>query len=363
MEEKLNDISFAAFPSLKDSRTLNASAMVSQETIPEHAKVPLNYPTVDELCDQRRLGICTMCGVRMAVESEWKDGVRLDEYWGYLMGKTIYDDVTYGIHFEGSSALTMLKLANRYGIPEKEFCKKYPLKTDGSYQDFINDFKTTYGGEIPGDIIGNARKHKISGYYFVPVNPDAIAREIVKGKVVVTRWDIGDNAYRKADGTPTRLAKYLLPLRLPTKISGGHIWDLNEFWKKGAEQGGVNSWSRSWCPDNSKQEAGCFWYVFDLLKPYFTEAWAIMGKLDKYMFTKEMKLGDANPDVVALQKVLEREGCLVMPLNVSYGFFGGLTKNAVIKYQEKYANEILKPAGLIHGTGIVGSFTLKHLNK
>ncbi len=43
--------------------------------------------------------------------------------------------------------------------------------------------------------------------------------------------------------------------------------------------------------------------------------------------------------------------------------FGFLTKRAAIKFQEKYAEEILTPIGLIKGTGKVGLMTLDKINK
>ena len=110
---------------------------------------------------------------------------------------------------------------------------------------------------------------------------------------------------------------------------------LNEFWNAGAEFGGPNSWSLKWCPDNTKQEPGYFWTEYLTQMPYFTEAWAIMSPTDKYNFTKDLTVGATGPDVVALQKILVRQGFLIIPAGVSYGFFGKLTQDALSKYQYK----------------------------
>jgi peptidoglycan hydrolase-like protein with peptidoglycan-binding domain len=44
-------------------------------------------------------------------------------------------------------------------------------------------------------------------------------------------------------------------------------------------------------------------------------------------------------------------------------YFGYFTKQAVIKFQEKYKEDILKPINKDKGTGIVGIMTIMKLNE
>jgi hypothetical protein len=78
-----------------------------------------------------------------------------------------------------------------------------------------------------------------------------------------------------------------------------------------------------------------------------------------YYFTKDMKFGDRGDEVKALQECLISLGFLKQGLNT--GYFGSITKNSVIKYQESQP-ELLKKAGITHGTGLVRSITRGFLN-
>jgi hypothetical protein len=129
------------------------------------------------------------------------------------------------------------------------------------------------------------------------------------------------------------------------------------------ELSGPNSWGKRWCPDNKKYGAGYYYLHLKTYKKYLTEVWAIMDEAPKFKFTQRMKLGSVGPEVVALQKFLESKGYLVMPTNVSYGYFGELTRQAVIKLQEDNAEEILTPVNRTKGTGFVYEKTIQWLNQ
>lgn len=79
-------------------------------------------------------------------------------------------------------------------------------------------------------------------------------------------------------------------------------------------------------------------------------------------FTKELKQSSQNSEVTALQECLARDS-EVYPDGTVSGYFGPKTKAAVIKFQEKYAEEILEPIGLTKGTGKVGGMTRDALNE
>ncbi len=70
-----------------------------------------------------------------------------------------------------------------------------------------------------------------------------------------------------------------------------------------------------------------------------------------------------NSDVKCLQEFLKNQGADIYPEGLVTGNFGSLTKSAVIKFQEKYAADILKPVGLSKGTGYVGSQTRAKINQ
>ena len=70
-----------------------------------------------------------------------------------------------------------------------------------------------------------------------------------------------------------------------------------------------------------------------------------------------------NSDVRCLQQFLKNQGFDVYPEGLITGNFLSLTKKAVVRFQEKYSEDILNPWGLKKGTGFVGSATLSKINQ
>ncbi|HEB13705.1 MAG TPA: peptidoglycan-binding protein [candidate division CPR3 bacterium] len=69
-----------------------------------------------------------------------------------------------------------------------------------------------------------------------------------------------------------------------------------------------------------------------------------------------------NFEVTCLQEFLKSQGPSIYPEGIVSGNFFTLTQQAVIRFQEKYADDILAPLNLDKGTGYVGPSTRNIMN-
>ena len=86
-------------------------------------------------------------------------------------------------------------------------------------------------------------------------------------------------------------------------------------------------------------------------------------KISSQRLTRNLYFGMRNSDVYLLQEFLKMQGPEIYPEGLVTGFFGPLTKAAVVRFQEKYAGDILLPLGLEKGTGFVGMRTRAKINQ
>ena len=95
---------------------------------------------------------------------------------------------------------------------------------------------------------------------------------------------------------------------------------------------------------------------------------AMMTTSSSYTFTKTLKVGVTDQEVMNLQTVLNGSVDTMVAASgvgskgMETKYFGAKTKMAVVKFQEKYAADILTPNGLTKGTGLVGASTRAKLN-
>lgn len=99
------------------------------------------------------------------------------------------------------------------------------------------------------------------------------------------------------------------------------------------------------------------------LRSQIALALAHQQKINLTSFDRDLFYGLDGEPVKALQLFLAIQEPEIYPEGLVTGHFLDLTRQAVIRFQEKYADDILEPIGLEKGTGYVGARTRHKLNE
>jgi peptidoglycan hydrolase-like protein with peptidoglycan-binding domain len=108
--------------------------------------------------------------------------------------------------------------------------------------------------------------------------------------------------------------------------------------------------------------------VYSITRPSQANLITVANTNNGVVFIKNLKLGDTDSDVLALQKLLNLNVDTLVSVSGAGSpgyettYFGQKTKTAVIKYQNKHVKEILIPNGLTVGTGYFGASTRAFVN-
>ena len=81
------------------------------------------------------------------------------------------------------------------------------------------------------------------------------------------------------------------------------------------------------------------------------------------IFNTNIRFNDKGEDVERLQMFLADQGPEIYPDGLVTGWFGLLTREAVVRFQENYLEDVLTPWEISQGTGFVGTTTRAKINE
>lgn len=242
-----------------------------------------------------------------------------------------------GVPGEGTFPRLTAKILQKYGCSTEATC---PNDTTLDHETYVYNRKVE---NVPYEALVEAGKFKIDGYAFSDTTEEGIKKAIYYAKKkrqgIVMLKRVGDTYWKDVNGNSTWDADKILPLRRPSQITSGHeVFPIGYEYINGRLMiHFLNSWSDAWA-DHGKGR-----FYFDEWKDLVVE---VMTSLDKSnvpvnTFKKDLYLGMSDPDVLLLQKLLNKNGYTIATTGPGSpgketNFFGNLTRQAVIKLQKDY---------------------------
>jgi len=270
----------------------------------------------------------------LGIENYLEEGEYLD-----LSARDIYTRRTnqgMGMHFREA-----MKIGSEQGATLEHL-----MPSNGRNEAQMNDAidRTPYK-----EIVGRVARG--GAYVAIPFNIDKVAEVIATGKGVLLGLRFNYNEYNKQ--VPEIINGAILDCHHGiagvdyTLYKGKRAIIVDESW-------GVGNVTQRIITEDwfTMGRVTASWY-FEDLKNSRAISDVVNSDIPKYQFTKDLWFGMRNADVIKLHEVLIAMGLL--DIKEPTGYFGQLTKNAVIAYQE------LK--GIRPLSGYVGPLTRAELNK
>lgn len=335
-------------PDSRDYKLAAVSAM--PEVFPESyfidiSKLPIWY--------QRKIGACV--GHAWAKSQQYSELADVGKLFP-LSARFVYalSKSKDGYLGEGTYPRIAAKVLQDYGCCTEDLLQN---DTNLSHADYINLNAISASAYIEG------MKHRIANYAFSDTSIEGIQHAIFhageNGEGVVMLVQVGKEWWTDKDGNISWNKDKILPIKPPAVVTSGHeIYPYG--WDKldgRVRVHFINSWSADWA------DGGKGWFFYDEYSPNILE---IMTSVDLpsefvHAFNIDMKFGDKNNEVQALQLALQLDGEFPASQTAT-GYYGELTRQAVLAFQKKYSVASLWEIYWLRGTKC-GPKTRIQLNK
>jgi hypothetical protein len=275
---------------------------------------------------QKKIGCCGGCASSYLKESVDFTDVNLSFRFAYAIAKCIdnFPD-------EGTYTRTLGQVFKNYGCATELTCFS---DANLPHETFVYQRKLE---NIPTKAMEEAKENKIDSYGFVNVKDEnAFKKAIVDGGFVLL-LQLGEEWWKNKKGVSSWKEEDILPLRAPKTVVSGHFVYVYGYDAKYIYF--LNSWSTNW----GKKGIGYFSYKDH--KPFLIEGLTFHNvpkdKVEEvknleekfyYVFLTDMQFGERSHEVLKLQQFLKSLGLMTQ----TTGYYGDLTREAVLTFQKKY---------------------------